>query len=169
MTEVQQYTVHIQRLDRIDRVSEELTQKVVNIVKESRLLTTKQNGLQQMNQLTIVLRPEHLGNITVRFTQVDGNMTVQMVVTSQATKELLEANLHQLKHMFSPHQVVIERDDTISDDEFYREKNEEEQRDEESHEQTNESTSQEQNEDTETDFQRFIDQLIQGGLEDEQN
>lgn len=170
MTEVQQYTVHIQGLDRIDRVSEELTQKVINIINESRLLTSKQNGIQQLNQLTIVLRPEHLGNITVRFMEVDGNMTVKMIVTSQATKELLEANLHQLKHMFSPHQVVIERDESISDDEFYSEKNEkEESEDGGTFEESNESTPEEQNEDTEFDFQSFIEQITKGGLEDEQN
>lgn len=167
VSEVQQYTIHLQSLDRVERVSEELTQKLVHVIKESRFLT-KTNHLQPFNQLTVVLRPEQLGNITVRFQQVDGNMTVQMIVTSQATKELLEANMHQLKHMFSPHQVVIERDETISDEEFFKGKSEEERQENgETFEQSHESEANRQDDDSENDFRSFMEQLAEGGLQNE--
>ena len=162
MSEVQQYTIHLQSLDRVERVSEELTQRLVNIIKESRFIT-RPNLLQPMQQLTVVLKPEHLGNITVRLTQVDGNMTVHFIVTSQATKELLEANVHQLKHMFSPHQVTIERNESISDEEFFKSHEENERHEEEnSSDQSNES-NEEREDESELDFRSFIKQLTKGG------
>lgn len=166
MSEVQQYTIHLQSLDRVERIGEELTQRLINIVKESRF-TTRPGLFQPMQQLTIVLKPEHLGNITVRLTQIDGNMTVNMIVTSQATKELLEANINQLKHMFSPHQVTIERDETISDEEFFKDHEEKERNEDRNSDESNESTNRDHDDEPEIEFHSFIDQLIQGGQRNE--
>nr|WP_281349716.1 flagellar hook-length control protein FliK [Ornithinibacillus caprae] len=63
------------------------------------------------NQLSITLRPDNLGEMMVKLTQVNGEMTVKILVSSQAAKEMLESNINQLKTMFSPHQVQIERQD----------------------------------------------------------
>lgn len=162
MSEVQQYTIHLQSLDRVERVSEELTQRIVNIIKESRFMT-RPSLLQPMQQLTVVLKPEHLGNITVRLTQVDGNMTVNFIVTSQATKELLEANVHQLKHMFSPHQVTIERNESISDEDFFKNHEENERHEEESSSDQSNESNEEREDESELDFRSFIEQLTKGG------
>src|SRR5699024_11536505 len=78
-----------------------------------------------VNQLSIALRPENLGDIFVRFIETNGEMTVKILVTSQVTKQAMEANLHQLKNMFSPHQVIIEKQDNefeqfVKDDNLYK-------------------------------------------------
>lgn len=165
MSEVQQYTIHLQSLNKVERISQELTNRLINIIKESRF-TTRPNMFQPMQQLTIVLKPEHLGNITVRLMQVDGNMTVNMIVTSQATKELLEANINQLKHMFLPHQVTIERDETISDEEFFKEHEEEkEQNKERNSDESNDSTNRERDENSDFEFGSLIEELVKGGEE----
>src|SRR5699024_10698520 len=59
--------------------------------------------------LSITLNPSNIGEMLVRMTEVDGEMMVKIVVTTSRAKEMLESNMHQLRHMFSPHQVQIER------------------------------------------------------------
>src|SRR5690625_7091782 len=49
----------------------------------------------------------------VRLEEVNGEMTAKIIVTTEAAKKALQSNIHQLKNMFSPHQVVIERQDEI--------------------------------------------------------
>src|SRR5699024_11587249 len=71
-------------------------------------------NLNQANrQMTIHLRPHHLGYIVVKMNELNGEMLVKLMVQSSDAKRMLESNLHQLKHMFSPHQVVIEKQDTL--------------------------------------------------------
>lgn len=78
----------------------------------NRFIDTKSLASQQLKgQLAITLKPANLGEMLVRFTQVDGEMLVKIMVTTKAAKEMLEANSQQLRHMFAPHQVVIERND----------------------------------------------------------
>ncbi|WP_337020412.1 flagellar hook-length control protein FliK, partial [Oceanobacillus massiliensis] len=87
-----------------DRQLIEQFQKIMNTSKFSAM----PNGT---NLLSIALRPNNLGEMMVRFTQINGEMTVRILVSSSAAKEMLESNVHQLKNMFSPHQVVVEKQD----------------------------------------------------------
>ena len=162
ISEVEQYTVHVNQLQRIERVSDELIDKLQNIIKGSRFIQTPQMG----NQLSIQLRPENLGNITVRLMQIDGELTVKIIVTSQATREILESNIHQLKHMFSPHQVLIERDETISDEEYlYKEPDEKNQDDEETSEQNYDSENNKDEKSSESDFNDWLERVSEGVFE----
>lgn len=124
MSHLQQYTLHVSDSDRIDAISRNLVSDLSNIINRSSFL--KQPGLEQ---LTLTLKPQSLGDVTIRLAQVNGEMTVRFIVTTQAARELFESNLNQLKPIFSPNQVVIERDVGTSDEEFYHE--EEEQLEEE--------------------------------------
>ncbi|MBU5267796.1 flagellar hook-length control protein FliK [Virgibacillus proomii] len=87
------------------QIGQELIQQFQRIMKTSRFMKMP-NGV---NQLRITLRPQHLGDLLVRFTELNGEMTVRILVQSQAAKDLLESNIHKLRNMFSPQQVVIER------------------------------------------------------------
>ncbi len=78
-----------------------------HIIKSSRFMAMP-NGT---NQLNISIRPQNLGEMIIRLTQVEGEMTVRILVSSQATKDMLESNMQQLRHMFSPQQVVVEKQD----------------------------------------------------------
>lgn len=155
MTKVEQYTIHVQSIDKVERVSEEIVNKFTNIIRESRFLTNK----NELNQLSIVLKPENLGNMTVRFMQVDGEMSVKIIVTSQVAKEMLESNMHQLKHMFSPHQIMIERDESISDEEFYLQDEDQDKQEEDSLSEERDSHENKDEDALEIDFQDILQQL----------
>lgn len=119
MNHIQQYTLHVTEGNRIDAISRNLASDLSNIINRSSFL--KQAGLEE---LTLTLRPHSLGDVTIRLAQINGEMTVRFLVTTEAAKKLFEANLHQLKPMFAPNQVVVERDMTIRDDDFFQESQE---------------------------------------------
>lgn len=152
MSQIEQYVIHVQNSDRVERISNELMQKFEQVIRTSRFVQGPQS-----QQLSIMLRPEHLGNMTVRFAQIDGEMTVKIIVSTQLAKEMLESNIHQLKHLFAPHQISIERDETVSDKEFFGELYEEEEQEEQRDETFEEHVDEELNE--EIDFQSLINEL----------
>lgn len=119
MGATQQYTLHVTESERVDAISRNLVSDLSNIVRRSNFL--KQPGLEE---LTLTLRPQSLGDVTIRLSQINGEMTVRFLVATQAARELFESNLHQLKPMFAPNNVVIERDAGISDEDFYQEEQE---------------------------------------------
>ena len=114
MSVLNQQAIHFfQRLDSVQRIEAEMTTRVVNIIQQH--MSIQQKGPVQ--SLSMVLTPEHLGTLQVNFSQVNGEMIVRIIASSSYAKEMLESNLHQLKHAFSPHQVQIVRgDDTIIED-----------------------------------------------------
>lgn len=144
MSNIEQYTIHTTDLERIDAISRNLVADVNKVINRSNFL--KQPGLEQ---LTFTLRPASLGEVTIRLVQVNGEMTVKFFVATQAARELFEANIHQLKPMFAPHQIAIERDAAVSDEDFYQK--EQEQFEEEHDEQKENNHERRNNETKETD------------------
>jgi len=110
MSKLEQYSIYINQNGNTKSADQQLMDQFQKIIHSSKL-TTMPNGT---NQLSIALRPDNLGEMMVRFTQINGEMAVKIMVTSTAAKEMLESNIHQLKNMFSPHQVVIEKQDMIT-------------------------------------------------------
>jgi flagellar hook-length control protein FliK len=107
MHKLEQYVIYVNPNQNSNTVDKQLMDQFQQVIKTSKFLTMP-NGT---NQMSIALRPENLGEMMVRLTEVNGEMTVKIVVSTQAAKEMLESNIHQLKHMFSPQQVIIERQD----------------------------------------------------------
>ncbi|SDL74025.1 flagellar hook-length control protein FliK [Sediminibacillus halophilus] len=106
ISKVEQYVVHLNQTGSQEANQKQLTETLQKAIQESNFL--KSNGTRE---LSIKLRPAQLGDVMVKMTQLNGEMTVKITVTSQAAKDMLEGNLHQLKHMFSPQQVVVEKQD----------------------------------------------------------
>ena len=143
MSILNQQAIYNNSMESVQRVEAEITQRIVTQIQQNMLLQA--NAPQQ--SLSIRLAPEHLGTLNIQFTQVNGEMIVRIMTNSLATKEVLEANLQQLKHAFSPHQVQIVRDDTEIDEEMMSQQEEEQlaKDDEKSHdEQLEEQQSEEQ-------------------------
>lgn len=82
---------------------------------------------QLFKQLTISIQPEQLGEMTIQLVKIDGEMIAKIMVSSQTTKNVLDSNLHQLKNMFAPHQVLIEKQDGDEQAIFEQEDTSEEQ------------------------------------------
>src|SRR5699024_2060287 len=122
MTPVEQYVMHIRTQDGGALQNEQMMQQLQQIVNQSAL-----GKNQFFKQLSITIQPEQLGEMTIRLVQVEGEMIAKITVTSQATKSALESNLHQLKNMFAPHQVIVEKQEGDAQTNVDQESNEDNQ------------------------------------------
>lgn len=125
MTPVQQYVLHVQNQSGSIQQNEQIMQQLQQIVTQSGI--GKNHAFQQ---LSITIQPEQLGEMTIKLIQNQGEMIAKITVASQATKQALESNLQQLKHMFAPHQVVIEEQDSEEQQSFDQENPKEDLQDE---------------------------------------
>ncbi|MDV2580603.1 flagellar hook-length control protein FliK [Alkalibacillus haloalkaliphilus] len=144
MSKLEQFTVHVSRAN--SSQSSQMSNQQQIIEQLQKIIQSTQFGRANgTNNLTIQLKPANLGQMTLQFTQIDGQMAVKISVMSTAAKEMLESNLNQLRHLFHPNQVVIERqvdqtntdftkqqlkDDSEESDEQLYEDDEEEQQEE---------------------------------------
>jgi len=111
LSKVEQYVIYLNQGGASQSEDKQFIDQFQQVMRTSRFLSFN-NGV---NQLSIALRPDNLGEMMVRFTELDGEMTVKIIVSSQSARQMLESNIHQLKNMFSPHQVVIEEREMVVD------------------------------------------------------
>ncbi|MRH42262.1 hypothetical protein GH741_06160 [Aquibacillus halophilus] len=159
MSKVEQFVIHLNQGSSPESNSDELVEEFKRAINSSKFLTTNDG-----KQLLLKLRPANLGEMMVRFTQIDGETVVKITVTSLATKEMLEGNMSQLRHMFSPHQVVVEKQDsqTFQQDQYQSEKQKENSKENQSSNNPKPDSSQsnqdeqKDNSDAETSFHQLL-------------
>ncbi|WP_339227711.1 flagellar hook-length control protein FliK [Oceanobacillus sp. FSL K6-2867] len=110
ISKLEQHVIHINQPQPSNSQDQQFMNQLEKIMESAKLSVLP----NQRNHLTITLRPDNMGELMVRFTQVNGEIMVKILVTTAAAKEMLESNIHQLKNMFSPHQVVVEKQDAIA-------------------------------------------------------
>ena len=155
MSKIEQYIIHLNQAQGAPPVDQQLIDEFQKILQTSKFLS-QSNGKMQ---LSLSLRPENLGDMMVRFVQIDGDMAVKITVSSQAAKEMLEKNLHQLRNVFSPHQVMIERQELNlqSVNELQQNNHEEEENGEQQEKHQNRDESQHEDDD---DFEMFLQEIL---------
>ncbi|WP_235001611.1 flagellar hook-length control protein FliK [Halobacillus sp. Marseille-P3879] len=113
MSNVEQYVLHVNQNQSQGVPGSQFMEQFEQLIKSSRLF---RNGQSEMN---IRLKPQHLGDMNIKILQMNGEMTVKITVTTQAAKDILENNVNQLRHMFSPQQVVVDKSDIASGEQFF--------------------------------------------------
>jgi len=157
MSPIEQYVIYMQRSENDHFMNEQLLKQFRQIVQTSQFSPTQ----SLTNQLAITLRPDNLGEMLVRFVEVNGEMAVKIIVSSQATKSILESNIHQLKHMFAPHQVSIEKvadgqEVLPKDDSFMKDEDAQEQHDEQQHDDDENLTQEKEH----LDFHKILHEFV---------
>src|SRR5690625_927134 len=105
-TTIEQLNIHLgQDIQTSEQVNEQLLTQFEKVMSQSRFM----QQLSGDKQLLLKLTPESLGTIRVELTEVGGEMLVKLTATSQMAKEALEANAKELRHMFAPQNIVIEK------------------------------------------------------------
>lgn len=150
---------------RVEEISNQLVRKITTALQHNPFL----KNAKQPQALTISLQPAHLGDITMKMAQVNGEMTVQLLTASKAAKELLESNVTQLRHLFAPHQISIDREEQVSEEEHgFEEENPEQANDEEKKKKESEKREQETEKDhTQADFHTLLHRLGEKEVVDE--
>ena len=157
LPQLEQYVIHInQSLTDKHADRPELIEQFQKVMRTSSFRYTP-SGL---NQLSITLRPDNLGEMMVRFTQINGELAVKIMVTTQAAKEMLETNMNQLRNMFLPHQVIVEKQDAaVQSNEFVQK----EQNDEQLHDQEqnhSQNPNKEEHKQSEEDFETQFHEIL---------
>ncbi|GAA4060068.1 flagellar hook-length control protein FliK [Amphibacillus indicireducens] len=145
-----------QSVETAEQVNEQLLSQFEKAISQSRFI----QNLSGNNQLLLKLAPKSLGTIMVELTEIDGEMLVKLTASSQMAKEALEANIRELRHMFAPHNIVIEKQEAepifVEQPSPYEDMPDEQ----ESHEQ-NQQSSQTEQIDRDEETIRFEDLLYQ--------
>lgn len=159
ITRLEQYVIHVnqtQTQNASQPVDQQLIEQFQKIMQSSKF-SVMPNGTKQ---LSIAFRPENLGEIMVRLVQVDGEMTAKILVSSQAAKEMLESNLGQLRNMFSPAQVVIEKQELTAQQEQDLNKDEQEEQLTDQEQSQSKDSDQNDNQNSGGDFERQFQELL---------
>ncbi|TWI55162.1 flagellar hook-length control protein FliK [Halalkalibacter nanhaiisediminis] len=105
MSRVEQAAIHIG-----DKLPKEVQQqqflKQFQMILQRGALTQNQQG---MSSLSIKLYPEHLGRLDIQLTQVEGAIIARILTGSASTRELMEAQLSQLRQAFAQQQIQVDR------------------------------------------------------------
>lgn len=105
MSRVEQAAIHIG-----DKLPKEVQQqqflRQFQMILQRGALTQNQQG---MSSLSIKLYPEHLGRLDIQLTQVEGAIIARILTGSASTRELMEAQLSQLRQAFAQQQIQVDR------------------------------------------------------------
>ncbi|MFC9596849.1 flagellar hook-length control protein FliK [Peribacillus butanolivorans] len=121
-------------------------------VKQFESILSKANfsGANGVNKLLIKLNPEHLGLLRIELIQKDGLMTAKILATSAQAKDMLEKQIHGLKHAFNGQNIQIEKIEVSQAyNAFNSEKFSQKDADEQNRQQENKKES---NDETESEF-----------------
>lgn len=156
LSKVEQFVFHLNQAQSSIPADKQLIEQFQKLMDANRITNLQKAG----TGLSITLKPHNLGEMQVRFNQVQGEMIVTIYVTTLKAKEMLEGNMQQLRSMFAPHQVTVERQEMIVQHNDNAQKNADHQDkgNEGKHEQ-----SQEQNHSAPSDeeaFQLLFDELM---------
>ncbi len=65
------------------------------------------------SQIRIKLSPENLGQLDIRLTNVDGKVTAHILTATSAAKEMIESQLHQLRHSLVQQGVQLDKVEVV--------------------------------------------------------
>nr|WP_246326802.1 flagellar hook-length control protein FliK [Anoxybacillus calidus] len=85
------------------------------------------------SQLIVRLHPDHLGSLTIKLVQENGELMAKIITSTTSAKELIEANIHQIRHAIPAQNITVEKFDVLTQQQTYESFYREQQR--ESHEQ----------------------------------
>ncbi|MBA2174109.1 flagellar hook-length control protein FliK [Halobacillus locisalis] len=151
MTKVEQYVVHLNQNQSSQGKQQQFIQEFERVLQSSRLFSNRAGGME----MQLKLRPANMGDMMVRMVQMNGEMAVKILVSSQAAKEMLDGNMSQLRHMFSPQQVIVEKQEQLQSQQAFFQDTEfgEEEQGERGHKPTDDhDTQDDSNEEEELSF-----------------
>jgi flagellar hook-length control protein FliK len=96
-------------------VNQQFVQQLLEVMKGSKF-TKLANG---QSQLIVRLNPEHLGTLTIKLVQENGELMAKIIASSTSAKELIEANIQQIRHAIPAQNITIEKFDVFTQQQTY--------------------------------------------------
>ncbi|GMB08457.1 flagellar hook-length control protein FliK [Thermolongibacillus altinsuensis] len=95
-------------------MSQQFVQQFMQIMQTSKF-TRLGNG---QSQLIVRLHPEHLGSLTIKLVEEKGELTAKIIASTASAKELIEANIQQIRHVIPTQNIIIEKFDVFTQQPF---------------------------------------------------
>lgn len=102
---IQQYVLNVGQASGQALPEDQIMEQLQNIMKQSKF-STSPNGT---NQLLIKLNPAHLGTLTIKLIETNGEMIARIIASSKTAKDVIETNLNSLRHVFSTQNITVEK------------------------------------------------------------
>lgn len=102
---IQQYVLNVGQASGQALPEDQVLEQLQNIMKQSKF-TTSPNGT---NQLMLKLNPAHLGTLTIKLIENNGEMIARIIASSKTAKEVIETNLNSLRHVFTTQNISVEK------------------------------------------------------------
>jgi flagellar hook-length control protein FliK len=131
-------------------VNQQFVQQLLEIMKGSKF-TRLGNG---QSQLIVRLHPDHLGSLTIKLVQENGELMAKIITSTASAKELIEANIHQIRHAIPAQNITIEKFDVFTQQQTYEPSYREQQQEsrEQQHTRQEQHNGSNQNQEDETNF-----------------
>ncbi|MCP3739096.1 flagellar hook-length control protein FliK [Rossellomorea sp. BNER] len=101
---IEQLTLFLTKSDNSNINYEQFTKEFSNLISKSQLLKNP-----NMNKLLVKLYPEHLGTLRIELVQKDGMMAAKILASTAGAKEILDSQIHSLKHALTSQNLQIEK------------------------------------------------------------
>ncbi|HHW38883.1 MAG TPA: hypothetical protein GXX18_16890 [Bacillales bacterium] len=155
---IQQYVLNVGQASGSALPEDQIMEQLQTIMKQSKF-TTSPNG---MNQLLIKLNPAHLGTLTIKLIESNGEMIARIIASSKTAKEVIETNLNSLRHVFTTQNIAIEKFDIQyqGDSQYEDAKERGSKQEEQSKQKQQEGLKQSGNDDDSSETNSFQDELL---------
>jgi len=90
--------------------SQQFSEQLLKIIHSSRFSRNGNNHAQ----LVVRLHPEHLGSLTIKLIRDNGELTAKIIASTSSAKELIEANIQQIRHAIPAQNIIIEKFDLLA-------------------------------------------------------
>ncbi|MCG3090099.1 flagellar hook-length control protein FliK [Sporosarcina cyprini] len=131
------------------------------LMKEMQLLFKRANFGQAggSNRMLIKLYPEHLGQIRIELHETNGIISARILASTALAKEMLDSQMHQLRHAFNQQNVQVDRIDITQSVQEPTKEREQAFNEQYKREQQGEDSKNEQSTETETLFEEYLIEL----------
>ncbi|EKN63886.1 flagellar hook-length control protein FliK [Schinkia azotoformans] len=102
---IQQYALNVGQTSGSPLPEDQILEQLQTIMKQSKF-STSPNGT---NQLMLKLNPAHLGTLTIKLIESNGEMIARIIASSKTAKEVIETNLNSLRHVFTTQNITVEK------------------------------------------------------------
>ncbi|MFZ4454156.1 flagellar hook-length control protein FliK [Salibacterium aidingense] len=134
--------------------AQEFMKQFQELLGKSNLQSFK-NGTQQ---LTVKLVPENLGRLDVKIVQQNGQLTAQLMTSTNTAREMVESQIHQLRTAFHQQNIQVDRIDVAQQQASTLQEDHQEQGDQQENENGN-RTEEDIAEENEESFADMLEEL----------
>lgn len=146
------------RIQRFESESTSIAMQIERLLASSQLRTLKNGSME----LHVRLHPDHLGSLSIKLTQQDGQIIARIAAQTESAKHLIESQLHQLRHAFAAQHLQVEKIEVfVQNSELQQHSPKSNQEEKNEHGMTQQNSKENRDEDEEEQsFQEWLKSLI---------